>query len=1113
MKRLFFLLLSFSLPLFAKTAVFKPTFTPIPGGYPKSETITIFDNTPNAVICFTTNGSAPNATVAGKCDSGSTTGSIGASGNSFVAVTLKSTTTIKAIATLAGYTNSEVLTGTFTINANCKASAIGGPGPTSASYPNGTPKGVSDVTGSQLTVTWTTDIPADSLLVYGIGNAGTSTGLQDSGGVTSHSVTVTGLIPGKIYNWGIQSRAVISGVTCGNGSMSRYGGPSSGINTTMTSARSGSFAYGVFPSGPTYVTQGKSMFFNIGMYPLQGTYTPNSLTIALTGLPSTTSAGTTFTWTAVAKSNGGANIGYWGTDPDAITTTNGVTNDTNKFGNMNNKEVEITTTDNTPIGNYTLTITVSGSGGPTVTTTWPIHVVSSSAPFSGVLVAQVTPSSYPPIPGASTYLANASMYGAQACAQDNSKNTIIRPNDNTQLVTVSQSVTYNSWYYDGVNIYFTVDDLLLNYGGSQLGQNWAQCRENVAEVYRDKYVLAAGAPPYVSFSTGYYTDYLAGGGLHGQALDLLEIETLTRAPYYIYEGAYNSVNLQRETAYTLRNYTEAVALGLGSAVAVTGASETGTTVTIQSTLHPLVQQVVWIQNSSVSGYNGAHRVTSTTPNSFTYIGSSGITSCSSDCGTVQRSPLSNNGTFAQMRDYTEEHVLGQFDQLCLSQNASYWESFMIGLQAKSLLEYYKLANADPRIPAAFAACADYWYANYWQKNGAAAFPYDKWSDILQSNIFDSGASCIASLTNLIAPIYAFLFQYTGNTIYQQEGDEIFGEAATVGTGLSGGCSGTTSDYIGNYLGVHYLSNGKNFSQQYYWGPNDNYVVLRSAPRFTVTPGSVGVFYQDVTTSSAPQIITLNNPTSSNVTVSSVMLANTRNSAFTNSSGTCGVTPFTVKAGSSCLLNVTFTAPATLDYSSGSLTINVLGGRSYVIPLYGTSVTGTASTPTFDHPSGKYSGSQNVIVSATPSNAVICFQTKPNGANPAGNGNQVGGGGRCAAPGLITKLSESGTTVTVTSLLNPTVNASVTISGAPTRYNGNWTVATAGGTSFTFGGAPRGLASCSSNCGYALSANGGSIVNGGTLTISTSVPLRAIATAPGYADSAPMASTVYTIVSQ
>jgi len=77
-----------------------PTFSPAAGTYSTAQTVTISDATPNATIYYTTNGTTP------------TTSSTVYTG----AITVQSTTTVKAIAVASGVTNSSVGSATYTIN-------------------------------------------------------------------------------------------------------------------------------------------------------------------------------------------------------------------------------------------------------------------------------------------------------------------------------------------------------------------------------------------------------------------------------------------------------------------------------------------------------------------------------------------------------------------------------------------------------------------------------------------------------------------------------------------------------------------------------------------------------------------------------------------------------------------------------------------------------------------------------------------------------------------------------------------------------------------------------------------------------------------------------------
>ncbi len=76
-----------------------PTFSPAPGAYGTSQTVTLSDTTPGAVIHCTTNGTTPSP-----------------SSPVCTTMTVSATTTIEAIAVASGYNNSAVATGVYTIS-------------------------------------------------------------------------------------------------------------------------------------------------------------------------------------------------------------------------------------------------------------------------------------------------------------------------------------------------------------------------------------------------------------------------------------------------------------------------------------------------------------------------------------------------------------------------------------------------------------------------------------------------------------------------------------------------------------------------------------------------------------------------------------------------------------------------------------------------------------------------------------------------------------------------------------------------------------------------------------------------------------------------------------
>jgi len=88
----------------AVTAAATPTFSPAPGAYAPTQTITLSDTTPGAVIYYTTNGTPPTA-----------------ASTKYTAPFAVSNATVQAIAIATGYTNSAVASGTYSVSSSSGA--------------------------------------------------------------------------------------------------------------------------------------------------------------------------------------------------------------------------------------------------------------------------------------------------------------------------------------------------------------------------------------------------------------------------------------------------------------------------------------------------------------------------------------------------------------------------------------------------------------------------------------------------------------------------------------------------------------------------------------------------------------------------------------------------------------------------------------------------------------------------------------------------------------------------------------------------------------------------------------------------------------------------------
>jgi hypothetical protein len=155
---------------------------------------------------------------------------------------------------------------------------------------------------------------------------------------------------------------------------------------------------------------------------------------------------------------------------------------------------------------------------------------------------------------------------------------------------------------------------------------------------------------------------------------------------------------------------------------------------------------------------------------------------------------------------------------------------MAGLDAEALIQYYDIVGQDPRIPPAIKCLADYMYSSVYNTvtSDPGSFPYDKWRMLTNAGVGNNGGSCMVNLNMLIVPMYAWVFKNTGLSEYQTEGDEIWNHGVLF-DGCQGGLAPNLTGPTGNY--------GKQFSQQYYWGPS--YVAWRSGIETTEKTGQLG----------------------------------------------------------------------------------------------------------------------------------------------------------------------------------------------------------------------------------------------------------------------------------
>ena len=107
-------------------------------------------------------------------------------------------------------------------------------------------------------------------------------------------------------------------------------------------------------------------------------------------------------------------------------------------------------------------------------------------------------------------------------------------------------------------------------------------------------------------------------------------------------------------------------------------------------------------------------------------------------------------------------ALGHLDQFLAAGDSTDYAPFMFALTAEALIRYHSQVDADPRIVTKIAALADWTWNNAW-------LPADETFWYRANN--PTGGS--ADLNLLIAPVYAWLYQQTGNIHYRDQADQIF----------------------------------------------------------------------------------------------------------------------------------------------------------------------------------------------------------------------------------------------------------------------------------------------------------------------------------------------------
>lgn len=155
---------------------------------------------------------------------------------------------------------------------------------------------------------------------------------------------------------------------------------------------------------------------------------------------------------------------------------------------------------------------------------------------------------------------------------------------------------------------------------------------------------------------------------------------------------------------------------------------------------------------------------------------------------------------APHRTRTEAFVnqaLSHLDQWTVARTAEYVRPFMFSLTSHALISY-DTQIGDVRILPAIRTAADWIWDNCWLPSNNSF----KYTDRV---VASGGTEPAPDLNLLIAPVYAWLWHQTGETVYRDRADLIFAGGVTQA----------------------WLNNGKQFNQNYRW--SFDYIKWRSLP--------------------------------------------------------------------------------------------------------------------------------------------------------------------------------------------------------------------------------------------------------------------------------------------
>jgi hypothetical protein len=151
------------------------------------------------------------------------------------------------------------------------------------------------------------------------------------------------------------------------------------------------------------------------------------------------------------------------------------------------------------------------------------------------------------------------------------------------------------------------------------------------------------------------------------------------------------------------------------------------------------------------------------------------------------------------------NVLGHFEQWFISETADFVYPFLVGLSAEALIDYYEVSG-DPEVPYLLKLAADKMYPNplTWDEASQSMMIVEE-----TNGVITRGPA--VDLNMMIAPLYGWVFQQTGDGKYRDIGDRLFASGAANA----------------------YLSRGKQFTQNDRW--SFKYLAWRKSPVSAAAP--------------------------------------------------------------------------------------------------------------------------------------------------------------------------------------------------------------------------------------------------------------------------------------